>query len=110
MSDFEYKQGDVDTVGVQLLENGVPINLTGYTVTLVIKKDSTRNILTCTEGGIVNGESVPFSSGGITVQVTSEATSEVGIYDGEFVVNNARGSVRVPSGNNYKSFQVFRAL
>jgi hypothetical protein len=109
--DIEYKKGDVDNVGAVLKENGVGVKLTGCTVVFVMKNDSgIRYVIDCSEGGTVNGVFIPFSAGGVTAEFTAVSTSEVGIFSGEFVVSNAYGSIRFPSGNVYVTVKIWEAI
>lgn len=109
--DIQYKVGDTDTVGAILKQNDAAIDLTGYIVSFRMKNTAgTLRTITCSLGGVVNGTNVPGTSGGITAQFTASDTAVADDYNGEFVMTNASGSVRIPSGNNYIKVKVWDAI
>lgn len=112
MSDIEYKTGDADLIGAVLRQNGVPINLTGCTVTFTIKSSdgATRLSLPCTLGGTYNGTNVPASEGGVTIIFGTTATATAGQYRCEFVVTNSDNIAHIPSGNNFLTLTIWEAL
>jgi hypothetical protein len=111
VSDIEFKVGDADIVGAQLKENGVGINLTGYTVSLVMKSSAgDRVTIPCTLNGTVNGVSVPATAGGVTIPFAATHTATAGNYRFEFLISNGTTVARIPSGNNYFTLTVWEAL
>ena len=111
MSDIEFKVGDADKVGAILKMNGVGINLTGYSVSFVMKSSAgERVIIPCTLNGTVNGVSVPATSGGVTIPFTATDLATAGNYRFEFLISNGTTVARIPSGNNYYTLTVWEAL
>jgi len=111
VSDIEFKTGDADKVGAILKMNGVGINLTGYSVSFVMKSsDGERVIIPCTLNGVVNGESVPATSGGVTIPFTETHTATAGNYRCEFLISDGDTTAHIPSGNNYLTMTVWEAL
>lgn len=106
-----YKVGDVDDLGAILSQDGVPMDLTGATVTMTLKSSTgTRTSLSCSLGGLVNEVFVPGDSGGVTVHVTAQDTAVVGEYRGEVIVTAGSYIAHIPSGNEYITFKVLEAL
>ena len=111
MSDIEFKVGDADIVGAQLKENGVGINLTGYTVSLIMKSSAGDRItIPCTLNAVVNGVSVPATSGGVTIPFTAVHTETAGNYRCEFLISDGDTTAHIPSGNNYLTMTIWEAL
>ncbi len=111
MSDIEFKTGDADKVGAILKMNGVGINLTGYSVSFVMKSSAgERVIIPCTLNGTVNGVSVPATAGGVTIPFAATHTATAGNYRFEFLISNGTTVARIPSGNNYYTLTVWEAL
>ena len=111
--DLEYKQGDVDTVGVVLSDNDGVLDLTSKTVTYVMKDLNTgeiRHEITCTLGGTVNGIYHSAAHGGATVTFTETETAAHGQYKSEFVVTGPNFKRHIPSGNNYKSVMIWEKV
>lgn len=111
--DVEYKQEDVDTSGAVLSDSNGVLDLTGKTVTYVMKDLSTgviRHEISCTLGGTVNGIYHDAAHGGVTVSFTETETTTSGQYKGEFVVVGTDIKRRVPSGNNYKSVMIWEKV
>ena len=108
--DIEYKKGDCDDVGARILENGSPVDLTGYTVQLVIKNTAARHVLDCSLGGTVNLAEFSAIEGGVTIHFTDTETATVGQYQGEFVLTLGTNVVHVPSGPNYLSIAIWDSL
>lgn len=87
--DIEIGQGDTDSIPAVLKENGVGFNLTGTTITFSLKNDlgSITYDITCLPGAIVNGVTVPFTEGGITIPFSSTETAASGLFFGVIKVN-----------------------
>ena len=110
MSDIEFKVGDADKVGAILKMNGVGINLTGYSVSFVMKSSAgERVIIPCTLNGTVNGVSVPATSGGVTIPFNETHTATAGNYRCEFLISDGDATAHIPSGNNYLAMTVWEA-
>lgn len=108
--DIEYKQSDVDTSGAVLSDDDGVLDLTGKTVTYMMKDLNTgevRHEISCTLGGTVNGIYHTAAHGGVTVPFTGTETSTSGQYKSEFVVTGTNFVRHVPSGNNYKSVMIW---
>ena len=108
--DIEYKQGDVDTVGVVLSDNDGVIDLTGKTVTYVMKDLQTgevRHEISCTLGGTVNGVYHSAAHGGVTITFTATETHTPGQFKSEFVITGTNFVRHIPSGNNYTSVMIW---
>ena len=111
MSDIEFKVGDADKVGAILKENGVGINLTGYDISFIMKSSSGERVtIPCTLNGVVNGVSVPATTGGVTIPFTTVHTATAGNYRCEFLISNGDTTAHIPSGNNYLSMTIWEAL
>jgi hypothetical protein len=112
MSDIEYKTGDIDSVGVAVKQNGFGMDLTGYTVTCVLKNNATgaKFILNCTPGARVNGTDVLVSQGGVTIPFSSTATADAGTLKAELVATKTGSTIHIPSGNNYMSVTIYESL
>jgi hypothetical protein len=112
MSDIEYKTGDADLLGVQLLQYNRPIDLTGYEIKFVMKHTSGSRIeIPCTLNGVVDGVYVPGTSGGVTVPFTSAHLATAGNYRGEFVITKGTSIVaHLPNGNNYYTITIWESL
>jgi hypothetical protein len=114
MTDITFKTGDVDYVGIVLKQNNTGINLTGYTVTFVMKNTATsaKQTITCTQGATISGNSVEFASGGITIPFSSTNTGTAGSFNGEFILSKTSPNsvIHIPSGTNYLTMTIIDAL
>lgn len=111
--DIEYKQGDVDTSGAVLSDEDGVLDLTGKTVTYVMKDlqtGLTRHEISCTLGGTVGGVYHSAAHGGVTIPFTATETTAYGQYKSEFVLTGTNFVRHVPSGNNYKSVMIWEKV
>ncbi|MDD4521714.1 MAG: hypothetical protein PHW84_02015 [Methanosarcina sp.] len=111
--DIEYKQDDVDTAGTTLQDDDGLLDLTGKTVTLIMKKvdaDTPRYEIPCTPGGTVNGVYYSAARGGVTTSFSKVQTAVPDEYEGEFVVVGENFERRIPSGNNHKKIMIWEKL
>lgn len=109
--DIEYKTGDTDDVGAVLSMDGEAIDLTGMTVSFVMKSAAgTKETLACSLGGTVNNIYVPETAGGCTIHFDETATGTAGIYRGEFIVSLGDADVHIPSGNNFVNIVIWESL
>lgn len=111
--DVEYKQEDVDTAGAVLSDSNGVLDLTGKTVTYVMKDlgtGTTRYEISCTLGGTVNGIYHDAAHGGVTVAFTETETATLGQYKSEFVVVGTNFKRHIPSGNSYKSVMIWEKV
>lgn len=107
---IEYKAGDIDTIGAIIIEDGNPMDLSDATVSFIMKKDSQKITLVCDLGGFVNGIDVLAIDGGVTINVTSDATATPGQYQGEFLITKDGYIAHAPSGNNFITVTIWAAL
>lgn len=114
MSDIEFKTGDADIVGAILKQNGVGINLTGYSVNFIMKNtmnsENERVTIPCTLNSVVNGVSVPATSGGVSIPFTAIHTAAAGNYNGEFIITGDQTIAHIPSGNSYITITIWESL
>ena len=109
-----YKVGDVDDAAAILYENDVAVDLTGATVSFVMKKDTTVITISCTLGCIYEGEAVTAASGGVTIPFSAVETATAGRYQAEFVIERGGYVGHNPSStsatNNYHTVIIWTAL
>lgn len=123
--DIEYKQDDADTAGAILSDNNGPLDLTGKTVTFVIKdtdvyvdQEAARYEIPCILGGYYQNSYYSAARGGVTIPFipteVSKPTQQAGIFKGEFVItwaqNNFTYTRRCPSGNNTHTIMIWEKL
>lgn len=117
--DIEYKQGDVDSVGAvlsqydPLVQSNVVRDLTGCTVTLVMKDIETethRFVINCTLGGTYQGVYYSAARGGITIPFADTNTAVAGLFYGEFIVVGNGSTAHIPSGNKYLQIMIWDAI
>jgi hypothetical protein len=108
--DIQYKEGDIDTVGALLSDNTGLLDLTGKTITFVMKDVDTKLIkytITCTPGGTINNIYYSGAHGGVTIPFSATETLAGGLFDGEFVVTGSLSTIHIPSGDNYISIMIW---
>ncbi len=119
--DIEYKQDDSDKAGAILSDVNGLMDLTGKTVSFVIKDTgygSTRYEIPCTLGGYYNNLYYTAARGGVTIPFIPDGalkpTSVPGLFKGEFVIswvyNGVTYSRRCPSGQNTHSVMIWEKL
>lgn len=109
--DIELGQGDGDSIGIILKEDGTACNLTGAFVKFHIKSiDGTEYEIECTDGAIINGVEVPKVEGGVTIQFTSLHAKTPGVFYGKFIVTLLNSQASFPSGNKYITVRVWEAV
>lgn len=110
--DIELGQGDSDSVGVVLKENGTGANLTGSTVIFAMKNDlgTIEHNITCTSGATINGASVLLSNGGVTIPFTDVHTTTPGTYFGNFQVTILGKQTTFPSNGIYINVRIYEAV
>lgn len=100
--DIELGQGDTDSIGVVLKENGTGANLTSGTVVFSMKNDmgTIEYDITCIPGATIDGVDVLFSEGGVTIPFTDTHTSSPGTFFGIFHVTILGKQTTFPSSEN----------
>jgi len=109
--DFEYKAGVSDTVGVVLKQNGVAIDLTGYSITFNMKDNSDHRFsVPCSLGGTKDGVEYTAEHGGCTIEFAAEHLAVVGEFSGEFVGTLVGESFIIPNGDEYLVVMIYEAI
>jgi len=110
--DFEYKEGVSDTVGVIIKQNGMPIDLTNYSIVFNMKDNSGhRYQVPCSLGCTKDGAEYTAAQGGCTIEFAAEHLSIVEELSGEFVGTiNGIISFIIPNGEEYFVIVVYEAI
>jgi hypothetical protein len=106
--DIELGQGDSDYTDLILYENGVPSDLSGFTITFKMENDyGTLHTITC-----VPNPNVLASAGGTRIPFTSTHTENSGLYHGKVYLTRTVPAQQVtfPSGSDYISVMIWEAI
>jgi len=99
LPDIELFQYDSDDVPVVLFDNGSPVNLAGSDVNFVMTQDQQRYSYTikCKMGATIDGNIIPYTAGGITINFSEMETSHDGLFFCYFKVSKFGKFITYPT-------------
>lgn len=108
VADIEYKTGTTDDVICQVLENGVPINLTTFDTVVfnVSDGDGHSYSVPC----MIGNNTYPADQGGVTINFTAAQLSTDGEYECEFILSKNGQLSIIPNINEYYILKVYPAI
>ena len=106
--DLEYKTEETDDVIAQLLNNGIPVDLS--TFDNVVFNISDNNLHSFSVPCTIGNATYAASQGGVTINFSAVQLALEGEYDCEFVATRSGVKSIFPNGNEYYILMVYPAI